>query len=190
MKIKYRKTLAVDMDGVLADFETEVCEAFGYGNRHLESFEGRYPGVDKDLIAEYITDPYNYEKLLPIFGGILLLNEARARGYYTVILTSRPKHLAEVTREWLEGFEIQYHELWYASNKQIAVQEFNNMYPNRKIFALVDDIKENLDGLPDGVTGIAWEQPWNEGFYPRIRYNENLMMIEVKPDSVSGWKRF
>ena len=42
-KMRYRGTIAVDIDGVLADFEKKFCEDFGEDNRHLYSFYGRYP---------------------------------------------------------------------------------------------------------------------------------------------------
>ena len=191
MKIKYRQTVFVDVDGVICDFEGEFCDRFGYDNRHLASLTARYPEVPVDLIEEFVNSWDTYEKLMPIFGGgVLLLNVLKERGYYVVLLTSRPRHLAEVTREWLEGFDFQYNELWYAKNKAIAIEEFNNMYPRRRGFLLIDDIASNLVNLPDGVQGIAWSQPWNEGAYPRMQYNQDKMQLEVKVDTVSNWVKF
>lgn len=190
-KIKYSQTVLVDIDGVIADFESEFCDRFGYDNREMFNLSARYPEVDKSLIEELVASPYSYENLIPIFGGaVALLSNLRSRGFYTVIMTSRSKELAEVTREWLEGFEIQYNELWFAQNKAVAIQDFNQMYPSRKAFLLIDDCPANLGELPEGVTGVAWEQPWNDGYFPRMRYNSELMRIEVKNDTVSNWVKF
>lgn len=190
-KIKYSQTVLVDMDGVIADFESEFCDRFGYEHREMFNLSARYPEVDKSLIEELVASPYSYENLIPIFGGaVALLSNLRSRGFYTVIMTSRSKELAEVTREWLEGFEIQYNELWFAQNKAVAIQDFNQMYPSRKAFLLIDDCPANLGELPEGVTGVAWEQPWNDGYFPRMRYNSELMRIEVKNDTVSNWVKF
>ncbi len=190
MKI-YKGTVFMDMDGVMADFEGGFCDAFGYDNRNLSNLADRYPNVPKDLIDEFVSTRENYESLLPIFGGAVLLPSIlKQRGHYVVILTSRPKHLAEVTKEWLEGYSIEYNEIWYASKKGIAIQEFNEMYPGRKGFLLIDDIVSNFRNLPDGVQQLVWEQPWNEGYFPRMRYNDEKMRLEVKTDTESEWVRF
>jgi len=180
----------MDIDGVLADFEAEFCERFFSGNRHLSNLHRRYPTIDKDIIDEFVNTPETYERLLPIFGGLLLLRQARALGFYILLMTSRPKYLAEVTRNWLDGYEVSYHELQYAQNKATAIGEYNLMYPNCPIKVLVDDIIGNLENLPVGVAGVIWEQPWNTGYYPRATYDEQLMKIMVQPNSVSVWKPF
>jgi len=190
-KINFSQTVVVDVDGVIADFEAEFCDKFGYDHREMYSLSARYPEVDKSLIDEFVESPYSYERIIPIFGGaVALLSNLRSRGYYTVLMTARSKKLTEVTREWLEGFEIQYNELWFAQNKAVAIQEFNQMYPSRKAFLLIDDCPANLEELPDGVTGAIWEQPWNDGYFPRMRYNHELMRVEVKNDTGSPWMRF
>lgn len=186
---KYNSTVFVDMDGVISDFESEFCDRFGYDNRNLYDLFSRYPEIDPALIEEFINSPESYENLVPIFGGaVALLGLLRSRGVFVTILTARPKKLAEVTRTWLEGYEIQYNELWYARNKHIAIQEYNQMYPKRAGSLLIDDSPSHLQIYP--IKGIAWEQPWNEGFYPRMRYNPDNMQIEVKSDTVSEWTRF
>ena len=190
MKKKYNKTLFVDMDGVIADFEGEFCERFGYENRDIVDLHKRYPEVDRDIIDEFIQSSNTYQRLIPHFGGILLLNQAKEEGYYVVLLTSRPETAKEVTRVWLESYEVQYNELWFGKNKGLEIQDFNAMYPNRPVFALIDDIPAFFVQLPLGVVGITWEQPWNEGNYPRMRYNEKKMQIEWKPNTVSEYTKW
>lgn len=190
-KINYKGTVIVDVDGVIADFEEEFCERFGYDHREMYSLHQRYPNVDKELIDEFIMSPDSYERIIPIFGGaVALLGTLRSRGHYIVLMTSRDKKLAEVTREWLEGYEIQYNELWFAKDKSVAIGEFNKMYPGRKAFLLIDDCRTTLENLPDEVQGVAWSQPWNEGYFPRMRYNSELMRVEVKTNIVSIWTKF
>ena len=191
MKRNYKYTIAVDIDGVLADFEGEFLDRFGYANRHMNSLSARYPETDVELIKEFVNSPSTYERALPIFGGLVaLLGGAKANGFYVLLITSRPKHLAEVTKEWLEGYEAQYDEIWFSQAKSVAIQEYNEMYPHRKIILLVDDIIENVLELPEGTTGVVWEQPWNDGYYPRARYSEELMRVEIKPTETSDWKSF
>lgn len=186
---RYNSTVFVDMDGVIADFESEFCDRFGYDNRFLYDLGSRYPNLDPDIICEFVESPSSYERIVPFFGGaVALLGALASRGVYVVILTSRHKKLAQVTREWAEGFNLQYNEIWFAQDKATAIQEFNQMYPKRTGVLLIDDSPLYLKECP--IQAIAWEQPWNEGIYPRMRYNPENMSIEVKSDTVSEWKKF
>jgi hypothetical protein len=88
---------------------------------------------------------------------------------------------------WLESYDVQYNELWFSRNKGLDIQDFNRMYPSRPVLALIDDIPANFDQLTDGVIGIAWDQQWNQGYFPRMQYNEERMQIEFKTDTVSDY---
>lgn len=173
---KYNKTLAIDIDGVLADFEGEFCDRFGTDNRWYADLPSRYPRVDPELIDEFINSPATYKDLAPIFGGVLLVNQARERGWYILLLTSRPEYLAEITRIWLEGYRVEYNDLWFTDDKQASVAKHNRLYPGRRIWCQIDDIVTNLGKSP---VGVAWEQPWNTGYYPRASYNEKTMEIDL-----------
>ena len=190
MKKNYKHTIAIDIDGVLANFEGEFCDRFGDDNRHLVSLSARYPDVDKDLIDEFSNDPNTYADLVPYFGGIHLCYKARECGLYVLLISSRPKHLAEVTRNWLEGYDVPYNELIYSKDKAEVIKEYNQMYPNRPVRCLVDDVATNLENLPSGVIGVAWNRSWNAGFYPMAYYDEALMKILIKMDTESSWRGF
>ena len=115
MKKQYKHTIAIDVDGVLADFEGEFCDRFGAENRHNSNLHARYPDIDPDIINEFVASPDTYANSYPIFGGIHLCNKARELGFYILLITSRPKTTAEVTRRWLEGYEVPYNDLIYYS---------------------------------------------------------------------------
>ena len=55
---------------------------------------------------------------------------------------------------------------------------------------LVDDIVSNLQDLPPKVVGVAWEQPWNRGYYPQACYSEQFMSILYKHSESVPWKVF
>lgn len=188
MKTRYNKTMAIDIDGVLADFEEEFCQKFGSDNRRLFSLSARYPTLDKGLIDEFVSNEQTYEHLVPLFGGILLANQASLFGYYVLLMTARPRSVAQITKEWLEGFNVNYNEIWFSSDKKIAVQEYNRMYPRRPIQVVVDDNPETVTRVGGilGVKSFAWEQPWNEDVYPRIRYNQEKMRLEQR-GSATDW---
>lgn len=185
---KYKYTVAIDIDGVIADFEGEFCDRFGDKFRELPDLFSRYPEIDPLIISEFVGSPDTYRNLAPLFGGFLLTQQARGLGLYTVLMTSRPKHLAEVTREWLESHYIVYNEIWHVQNKALAIQDYNNLYPNRPIKALVDDLESSLTKLPTGVVGIAMEAPWNSSYPLHARYNAGLMRLEWNEGG--EWKPF
>jgi len=178
-KMKYRGTIMVDIDGVLADWETPMCDAFGYVNRHMYSPYDRYPDVDRELIAEFISNPDNYGDLVPIFGGLLFCRQAARRGWYILLCTSRPKRTEFVTIQWLERYGVVYNELSFAQKKADAILDFNERNPDKEVRIAVDDSVSVLRSLPTRVYPVAWKQEWNYGYYPAMAYNSENYKIEL-----------
>lgn len=172
----YRGTIVVDVDGVLADFEARFCEAFGTDNRHLYSLEARYPKVDKGLIGEFVLNSDNYVDLAPIFGGMLFTRQAYARGWYILLVTSRDRSLRRVTRQWLEKYNVAYHELVFAKNKKEVITDYDYINPSRKVKIVIDDSVSNLRSMPEKYC-VSWRQPWNVEYYPAMEYSSSLMGV-------------
>jgi len=181
MKTRYNKTIVLDIDGVIANFEEEFCERFGCENRHLYNLEQRYPD-QADLINEFVNAESTYEHLVPIFGGTLLTRQAYYSDWYVLLMTSRPRHLAQITKEWLEGFHIPYHEMWFANQKAAAIEDYNKMYPRRQAIRFVDDSPKAAVEVSRvyGMITYVYDQPWNQDVFPRVRYNENDMRLECR----------
>lgn len=187
-KMKYRGTIMVDIDGVIADFEGKFCEDFGNDNRHLYGLESRYPELDPELIREYVGNPENYIDLAPIFGGILFCRQAHQRGWYVLLMTSRDKKLREVTKEWLQNYSVVYHELMFSRNKREAVSDFDALHPEYPVSIVVDDSVSVLNSMPEKYC-VAWAQLWNFGKFPRMWYDQNKMKVvleDVRYGNVSG----
>lgn len=181
----YRGTLVADMDGVISDFESEFCDAFGRDNRHLYSLEARYPDLDPLLIKEFVSNPEVYSRVSPIFGGALLLRQAYLRGWYILILTSRDKSMREVTRSWLSNYGITYHELAFSRNKRAYVEDYDAIHPSRKAKIVVDDSVSVLAQFQDRLA-VAWAQPWNYGYQYRMEYDSEEMKIFLQEVDKDG----
>lgn len=181
-KMKYRGTIAVDMDGVLSDFEGKFCQDFGDANRHLYSLESRYPEVDPELIREYVANPENYKDLAPIFGGLLFIRQAHQRGWYILIVTSRDKSLREVTKNWLARYGAVYNEIMFAKNKREAIADYDAINPTRPVKIVVDDSVSVLESMPEKYC-VAWKQKWNFWHYPSMQYNPNTMKVVLHQSS-------
>lgn len=173
-----KKLAILDIDGVLCDFESKFCEDFGSKNRHLYSLEARYPEVHSEKIREWVKDPENYADLSPIFGGILLLNEIKKYNVDVMLLTSRPRTTKKVTEVWLERYSVNYDWLHFSSDKVDTVSRLG-----RDVDILVEDSTKTLDSMKENNLvrfPIAWGQPWNEGYYPRLAYDENKYRIVLE----------
>lgn len=185
-----KNTIAIDIDGVIADFEEEFCDRFGSENRQYSRLSQRYPEISRDLIDEFANNPNVYSDLRPIFGGILLCHQARERGMYILLITSRPKHLENVTRLWLERYAVSYNELIFSNHKSDTISLYNEKFTDQTIRCLVDDITTNLEDLPKNVIGVGWAQPWNDGYYPKAYHDERSMRVMLKLDTESPWRGF
>jgi hypothetical protein len=88
----------------------------------------------------------------------------------------------------VDGWTNQFYNIWFTNNKSETIQYYNKMCPNEPIRVLVDDLVDNLKNLPLDVVGVVWEQPWNSGYYPRARYNEENWHIEFLDSVSENWK--
>lgn len=179
---KYTASAVMDIDGCLADFEKEACDAFGYKNRHLYDFHQRYPQYDPDMISEWVNSEENYVDLFPIFGGVLLFQQLKQRGFYTILMTSRGEHLRSVTEAWLKLYNLEPDELRFSKDKADDIRVWNNQIKSMPITLFVDDSVSQLTTAkkwnPE-VTCLAWSQPWNSEWFPRLRYNGVNFKVEA-----------
>lgn len=191
-KMLYRGTIAVDIDGVLSNFEEKFCQDFGDANRHLYSLEARYPNLDPELIREYVANPENYRDLAPIFGGLMFIRQAHQRGWYILLVTSRDKSLREVTRNWLDKYGAVYHEIMFAKNKKEAIADYDAIHPSRPVKIVVDDSVSVLESMPEKYS-VAWAQPWNSWHFPRMWYSDDGMKLMMSDNpanrSVGVWDK-
>lgn len=197
--MKNKFTIAVDLDGVIFDFEREFCDRFGFENRHIFSLTKRYPNIDPDLIIEMVSNPRTYTDLLPIFGGITFVNRAKNRGFGIVFITSRPVGTRAITMHALKLYSLDNFPVVFTEgmgDKYDAIAHWNRYQPEEgrtvesPIKVMVDDNPEVIGHLPDGVSGLYWHQPWNEGNYPTARYDSENMELEVKTREESEWTKF
>lgn len=194
--MKNKATAVIDIDGCIADFESAFCDAFGSDNRHLYKLEDRYPHLHPDLIAEWVNSEDNYLNLSPIFGGLLLIQQLKQHGFDVVLMTSRGKHLQAVTEAWLKLYHIEPKALIFETHKAEAILEENEtcevVFGKAPVTLFVDDSVSQLEQvkkLNPSVTCLAWGQPWNYGYFPRLRYNDTDQVYRIEASIRLGqWK--
>jgi uncharacterized HAD superfamily protein len=181
--MKNRATAVLDVDGVICDFESAFCDAFGSDNRHLYKLEDRYPHLHPDLIAEWVNSEDNYLNLKPIFGGLLLIQQLKQREFDVVLMTARGKHLEAVTKSWLALYHIEPQRVIFETDKAGRINSFNQQMKTNQVTLFVDDSVSQLQQvkkLNPSITCLAWAQPWNYGYFPRLRYNDKDQVYRIE----------
>lgn len=166
-----------DVDNVLADFEEalveRLCEIDPIAetlNRDLYSLEKRYEMHPKllDAALSFTERPSSYGfALKPIYTGVKFVNELISRGWEVLFLSARPGGSAfrNQTSRWLEHYIDDYYNtrgcLLGVSAKVEITEEWGGI--------LVDDNPDLVEfANKRGTKAYAWDQPWNEGVFPRL----------------------
>jgi len=150
------KIAAIDVDGVLADFEDAFCRKFGYHNRQIVDLEKRYPGRadDIDLFVK-ASRTYEYLNILPL--GVEIVRFLNREGFNIHIVSSRPEYCTQITGLWLKQNKIPFHYL------SVGVVNKVGAYMNLQPALVVEDIlyiASSLAGL--GIHSFLMDHPWNQ----------------------------
>lgn len=141
--LKMKQTIAIDMDGVLADIETQFMDWYEKENGVRISSKN-FLGVpeseafpDKTAVARYITTP-GFFRTLPVMEGAVETVKELMQQYDVYIVSAAmefPLSLKE-KQEWLnEHFPfISWHNIVFCGHKHIIGTDY-----------LIDDHRKNLD---------------------------------------------
>ena len=162
--------ILVDMDDCLCDQTTPWLEEFNRRyNTHVTRQEFRYykrekylkklvPELTSSDVFDIINTPGFTRNLSMMPGAIEALQEMKARGWRTVIVTSLPRARntpGQMIQEKLEW--IDYYLKGLIAERDIVITHEKYLV---KGDILIDDAPHNLSVFP-GAT-IAFHQPWNE----------------------------
>ena len=85
--------------------------------------------------------------------------------------------MMNVTIGWLDKYGVKYHEFSLSGNKYDSILMYNGINPNRPVKIVVDDSLDVLETMDSSIYSVAWSQPWNAGFYPRMWYDAETMRV-------------
>lgn len=191
-----KKIVAFDIDGVLADFESNLVSALveefgGIGslNRHLYSLEKRFKDHPKVLsrAIQYVNDPNFCYALDPIYPACMLVDGLMDLGFGVMHLTSRPRSHETFTRRWL-----QKHTPDYKSSLGLfcGVSDKSDFLKDVDIELLVEDNPEEITRCKNSNISVAcWSQPWNDDICPKIFCigDELFYQPDEETDAVPFW---
>ena len=178
--------ILVDMDGVIADFDSEFLQR--WRSRHPDKLyiplEARktfyvkdsYPEELKPLVAEILLEPSFFRDMLPMPGAKAALEEMRARGFEVFLCTSplsTYNHCVLEKYEWVEKV------LGPAWVRQIVLTKDKTII---KGDFLIDD-KPAITGAvdPPEWEHILYDRPYNRHINKRRLAWENWKDILLPP---------
>jgi len=162
-RIKRKKTIAVDLDGVLAEqvipVLSRIKNELGIEMTKAEMTDWALPIANtniKDEIEKALRDGDFISKMPVIKGGVEAVQELNLR-YSVVIATARDPMTENYTRDWLKKNGIEYKELINTYHKGKIL---NN------VDILIDDYIGNvqvfLNNGAKSKMAILFSQPWNQ----------------------------
>jgi uncharacterized HAD superfamily protein len=153
--------VVMDIDGVLARFETRFCLEFGYDHRELYHLEDRYPERARE-ITEWVNNPLTYQdlELEPVARRLADLIYENTTLY---LITARPYDALDITRVWLSDNGIPCHKLFFETNKVPLMERLG-------VGLIIDDSPNQVAAAKKAnIAAWVWRQPWNEGIYPAVK---------------------
>ena len=170
------RTVVMDMDGVLADFEGAFCREFGYDHRELVSLEARYPN-QAIRVHEFINDGFVYKGLEPIELGLQIASYLYEKKFFVSIVTSRPFGFDSVNRSWLKRHGVKFHSYVSDRPKTGRIAMINPL-------CAVDDLFSVHTGLlKHNIPTILVAQPWNQ------YSDEELRRVSTLSEFISEFDR-
>ena len=196
IRISMNKFVAMDIDGVLADFEgflveylKDVHPEYAQVNRDIYDLKHRYPSDVYEDVSRFVADPNAYYAVPRANDGFQFLNELSDEGVDVLLVTSRPIASETFTKRWvakqMKEWGMNYNDLRgvsFAPNKSAF------LFPMREHIAfLVDDNPEDvLEAQKFGLTAYSWVQPWNEHVYPKVFVTRDEYTMFQKDESTEA----
>lgn len=167
------KTIAFDLDGVLADFDGASRRVLGECNTSLFSLEERYPGRE-DEIKEIVHDPAFYLKLYMTPYAQIVTQSLKRRKYFILAVTSRPVIVKDATWDWIRNHGIHTDLVWFRQDKIPILKEYKPYY-------MIEDCPAQITAMWKAKIPIMiMDQPWNQNGLPHSipRLYELIKLLE------------
>lgn len=181
-----------DVDGFLFDFEGHlVYRLHGkYGDVALISREeydlrkrfADYPEILNDAMT-IVNDLNTYRMLNPDLLAFSFLSEIVLTGYEVIFMTSRPKSAIGVTENQIAKY-IGAEEFNETLGVQHSLNKTADLWKYRKqIEFIVEDNPYVSDEMKRaGLPVFVWDQPWNQGVFPRFIEHKGRIMLQPSDD--------
>lgn len=189
------KTVILDIDGVLADFEGKLVKVLGkefgspahdYRERYrLEERFGNFPVILRRAL-ELTADPNFYHDIQLCEGAVDFVETLLDDDYSIRYVSARPMSAYSFTRRWLVSrfTDVDINLYCGVGDKVDFIRKLNI-----PVDFIVEDSPITIRALKaNGFVTVCWAQLWNEGIFPRlyVRGDGEIMLwaneaIEAEP---------
>ena len=172
--------IAVDVDGVLRDFITQLQIQYKIDHPDYEPVPVTAWGLDQFFpigrkiwnYAFYERGKEIFENAPAYFGALEFIHNLKKLNHTVIICTTQPIYNEEYTAAWLRKNGFEYDGIFFTKYKGLL-----------KADILLDDAVHNLcEFAEEGGDAVCMDRPWNQEWDgPRVKtYDEFLRMIDVK----------
>jgi len=166
------KSIVLDIDGVLANFEKRFCAVFGNKNRDSFCLEDRYPERTKD-IQNFVKNSATYESLEPLEIGQAFCRWAQDNKFDIHIVSSRPAFTERTTGVWLKYYDIPFHFL--SVDDEWRNPKIDRIRKINPVFAVDDSLWLCKNCAYYGIPSFLIDYPWNQS-----RYEEDGILYRIR----------
>ncbi len=172
-------TIGIDLDDVLLDFNTSLCEYHNstYGTSYKLSDIVNYHfehvwNIPADIVIDRIADFYQHElhwNSNPIPDAISSIKKLLSQNHRLVIVTAKPDTLKDKTHEWLQKhYGDAFHSVHfvgsYHSNINGKKRTKREVCDELGVHIFIEDSMENAMNIAsDGRQVFLLDKPWNQG---------------------------
>jgi dimeric dUTPase (all-alpha-NTP-PPase superfamily) len=169
------KLLAVDIDGVLADYVTGYSDYLFSQNMIMGRLENQSSyniaeayGISKDVEEKAKRDFQESGgfRWLPVYSGAeATLKWARELGYKIALVSARPylemRRIHADTIFWLHNNNIPYDAIYWGKDKADII--FSNLYPIKPTWFIEDRDKHAIELANENIPVLLLDKPYNQG---------------------------
>lgn len=174
-----RKTIGIDLDDVLLDFNQALCEyhnarydpKYTWDNIRTYALENTWvctrEEVRRRIFEFYVTD--EHARALPVTGAQEALKRI-SRAHNCVVVTSRPETIRERTLEWCEKhFPGLFRDIHFTNQfgTNIPTAHKGEVCQRLGIEVYIEEAPHHaLDVAQSGIPVLLYNVPWNQGVSP------------------------
>jgi uncharacterized HAD superfamily protein len=176
-------TIGIDLDDVLLDFNTALCEFYNssYGtNYKREDFTDFYLerlwNVPTEEVKKVISEFYDHDthwNTSPMPGAVSAIQKLFSQNHNLVIITAKPDTLRDRTQDWLmkhfgEVFQSVHFVGHYHLNTDGKKRTKREVCDELGVDIFIDDSMDNVVSVvgPERPAFLI-DSPWNQGDVPQ-----------------------
>ena len=156
--------VAIDLDGIIADpysnLQKRIHAEFGISipcNEWTDPvFENLFPEIKRSWISEQFADPAFWENVDVFVEGMDWLERVIRKNRVNIV-TARPDHCVDVTKEWMKKNRVPYTNIYHVPREE----KHEMLFILNPKFMIEDDPRNALQISSVGIKCYIVSRPYN-----------------------------